>query len=146
MDAMKPMRTNLARKSRAYDEDGRCAPRSLPGGIYCSPRCGGRCTRREFDRATAEAAALAKRMGEGWEPRVWENLGWHYEVHKGAAVIHVTIDRNAKGSPVVGYWADIQTAKQFIADAKEPEDALGFAIQDARSAERKIANDLLTII
>lgn len=25
-----------------------------------------------------DAKALCARMGEGWEPRVWENLGWHY--------------------------------------------------------------------
>lgn len=33
-------------------------------------------------RASAEdaAAALAERLGPGWIPRVWENLGWHFAV------------------------------------------------------------------
>jgi len=34
--------------------------------------------------ATKRAAALRKRMkGTGWKQRVWENLGWQYEVTNG---------------------------------------------------------------
>lgn len=50
------------------------------GAIYCSPACGGGCTWAAFQEATGNADALAKRIGGGWKPRVWENLGWHYSV------------------------------------------------------------------
>ena len=48
------------------------------GDAYCSPACGGGCTQEAFQEATRLAAALAQRLGQGWEPNVWENLGWHY--------------------------------------------------------------------
>ena len=50
------------------------------GHIYCSPACGGRCTREAFEISTQRAKALCRRMGSGWKPKVWENLGWHYKV------------------------------------------------------------------
>jgi hypothetical protein len=34
--------------------------------------------KQEAERA---AAKLLRRMGPGWKPRIWENLGWHFEVH-----------------------------------------------------------------
>lgn len=49
------------------------------GITYCSPGCGGGCTHAAFVQATADAEALAKRLGPSWVPHVWENLGWHYE-------------------------------------------------------------------
>lgn len=49
------------------------------GKTYCSPACGGSCTQAAHDKAQREASKLAKRLGKGWKPRVWENLGWHYK-------------------------------------------------------------------
>jgi hypothetical protein len=51
---------------------------ALVGEKYCSPACGGGCTKEAHDRAQERAAALAWQLGEGWRPRVWENLGWHH--------------------------------------------------------------------
>lgn len=48
------------------------------GELYCSPGCGGGCTWEAYERATDHASLLALRLGDGWEPRVWENLGWHW--------------------------------------------------------------------
>ena len=62
------------------------------GDIYCSPACGGKCTKKKFDIATREAQRLAAQLGKGWEPHVWENLGWHYEVRCGG----MTVDRRDK--------------------------------------------------
>ncbi|KKL25037.1 hypothetical protein LCGC14_2409320 [marine sediment metagenome] len=50
------------------------------GGRYCAPACGRGCTAREHDLAEAKAEVLARALGPGWEPEVWENLGWHYSV------------------------------------------------------------------
>lgn len=51
------------------------------GLTYCSPACGGGCTIMAFDACTIAARELAERLGPGWEPRVAENLGWHYSAH-----------------------------------------------------------------
>lgn len=50
------------------------------GDLYCAPACGGRCTLADFSKASKAAKALARNLGKGWRGRVWENLGWHYEV------------------------------------------------------------------
>ena len=54
------------------------------GQIYCSPACGAGCTYDAYLKANSDAEALAsvcaKRIGGVWNPRVWENLGWRWEV------------------------------------------------------------------
>lgn len=125
-------------------------PRNLPGGIYCSPRCGARCTKAAHDKAVADAKALAARMGDGWAPVVWENLGWHWEITKGdskdghscrGALLEITPNHKLVG----GYTAWFQGAKQFLAEGKEPEDALGFLIQDIRTFLRRIDDELRSV-
>lgn len=118
-------------------------PINGPNGTYCSPACGFKCTRHAYERAMREADALAIRLGPGWEPRVWENWGWHYEAIKGAARVHPT----SLSNPIVGDWVIngytcfFNTARQVVTHAETPEDALGFAIQEARGIERQIAKD-----
>lgn len=72
----------------------------LNGNVFCSPACGGRCKKTDYDRATELAGILATKLGRGWVPRVWENLGWYFEVKKGAAT--VSLESGGK------YTADIQ--------------------------------------
>lgn len=52
-------------------------------GTYCSPWCGMGCTFAAFEKATADAEALATQLGPNWEPHVWENMGWHYSAMHG---------------------------------------------------------------
>jgi len=59
------------------------------GPLYCSPACGRGCTRAEYDAAVAGADALVERLGEGWAPRVWENLGWHYSAKSVDGIVEV---------------------------------------------------------
>lgn len=116
----------------------------LDGDVYCAPRCGVKCTKAAFDQATAEAAALAARMGDGWEPHIWENGGWNYQVAKGCAIIRVDRKGTARdpGWSIVGYsaWVEFHEIDagcgtiQFIEKAETPEDALGIATQRANSA------------
>lgn len=121
---------------------------SADGEFYCSPRCGGGrfCRRRWYDHAVRAGNDLAARMGTSWEPRVWENLGWHYSVRKGVVELHVDEDRNSPeidgGYPVRGYTAFVNSAKQFVSSAETPEDALGFATQEALSVLSRIRDDL----
>lgn len=48
------------------------------GEIYCSPGCGGNCRLEAHTLAIRNSKSLARKMGAGWKPRVWENLGWHH--------------------------------------------------------------------
>ena len=115
------------------------------GIYYCSPRCGFQCTRLAFEKATEEAQTLAARMGDGWEPNVWENWGWHYEVIKGIAKIAPNVSGDTVGGHwiIKSYWCSIGGIEydervtvnipQFQATALSPESALGFATQDMRT-------------
>lgn len=124
-------------------------PKLSPDGEhYCSPACGGGtfCKKSWFDQAESEANALAERMGAGWEPCVWENLGWHYSVRRGNATIH---PRRTQGGPVLSYAAWIepgisihQHTVQFIQSADTPDDALGFATQEARTFMSRLSDTL----
>lgn len=116
------------------------------GAFYGSPRCcgGTLCTWAAFERATKEADALARRMGDGWEPVVWENLGWHYEVRKGCCTVSPTVTGGATDAKwkIDGYRAHFDNITQITAYAEMPENALGFATQDARTMARRIVDDL----
>lgn len=63
------------------------------GIFYCSPACGGNCTRSAFNSATKCAEDLKKfldnTVGGKWRTHVWENLGWHCEVVQGTLSIHI---------------------------------------------------------
>ncbi|KKM39536.1 hypothetical protein LCGC14_1564420 [marine sediment metagenome] len=115
-------------------------PRKLPGGVYCSRACGIGCKRKDYDQAVASAAKLAARMGVGWLPHVWENLGWHYEVTKGVASIH------PPGGRVTTYSIYFNTIPQIVLNAETPEDAAGFAVQRARGNALRIAADSAALL
>ena len=38
-----------------------------------------KCTHADFEGATKRAEELFKKLGKGWKPRVWENMGWFWE-------------------------------------------------------------------
>lgn len=119
----------------------------LRGSIYCAPRCGRGCTKAEYDAAVKAADALARVMGAGWEPEVWENLGWHYAAKKGVASVSPNIWRPLNKRPkIISYTVCFNSAHQVVTKADTPEDALGFAIQEARGIERKIAADCAALL
>lgn len=98
-------------------------PPVLKGKTYCAPWCGRGCTKAEYNRALAGATALARRLGAGWKPRVWENLGWHFEADKGVMSVMV----NRYGSSV-SHTCYLNTNPQFIAKDKSPKKAVALAI------------------
>lgn len=81
----------------------------LKGKVYCSSACGGGCTKKAHEKAVRESDKLAKTLGKGWKPRVWENLGWHWQVIKGnIEVTNCTFDKKTE------YQAWLQTSPQII--------------------------------
>lgn len=71
----------------------------LNGNIFCSPACGHKCKLADYEKAIKAANTLVSVLGDGWEPEVWENGGWHYCVFRGDA--KVSPDR-------AGYIASIE--------------------------------------
>lgn len=115
------------------------------GDVYCSTACGFGCKRAAYDRAVLEADVLAKKLGAGWAPKVWENCGWNYEAVKGAA--KVSPRRRPHGAltgdwSVVGYTCYLHTDKQRIADAKTPKRAVDLAITKALEGLQKTLEDI----
>jgi hypothetical protein len=122
-------------KDKVHDADSWVA-RDLPGGIYCAPRCGCKCTREDYERACRDGAEIAAALGDGWTVRVWENGGWHCEVVKGIA----RVDRDYEipySSPrkISGYsaWLNSEVCGQIIVHGADPVEALGLAMQEART-------------
>ena len=120
---------------------------SLParrrGDIYCAPWCGGGCTWAEHEAARERAEALAKRLGPGWKTRVWENLGWHSEVHDSTGFWKVHI--NVSSGKVRGYTAYLGEGGggRWAEGAETPEKAIKKVLDVARgelaSLEKLIA-------
>lgn len=110
---------------------------SADGVHYCSPSCGGGkfCTKEQYDLAVERSNKLAADLGEGWEPHVWENLGWHYSVHNGDIKIHA---HHYKVTGETSYTAWIEPGAktgnkliQIIESSSDPHEALGIAKQKA---------------
>ena len=91
-------------------------PRDLPGGGYCSPACGAGCSREDHERAVASARGLAARLGDGWEPVVWENQGWYWQARCGVHEV------NPEPGDTWSAW--FQGAVQVVAEGPTPEAAL----------------------
>ena len=53
----------------------------------------------EYKLAVKRADELVVQMGDGWEPEVWENLGWHSRIVRSHCTIHIHQDT---------YWIDLQ--------------------------------------
>ncbi len=76
----------------------------LNGKVYCSPACGAKCLKVDFDLATEGANALVVQLGSGWMPHVWENFGWHFEAKKRGAT--VSVDSNGLYEATIRFWMD----------------------------------------
>jgi hypothetical protein len=83
------------------------------GQVYCSPACGRGCTRLAFEKATACAKTLA-RLLPGFEPRVWENLGWHWEVCCGSLTVGPRVGRGYSATYDSIIWVDGRTPKAAL--------------------------------
>ena len=112
------------------------------GSLYCSPACGMGCTRADYEAALHDGAALAKQMGPGWIPDVWENLGWYYSVTKGVVVIHPHIFRGQ----LLSYTAYFNSIKQLTAQGGTPEEALVDVLKKAKAMHKQIIQDLTVFI
>lgn len=56
----------------------------------CSDWCGHGCTQEQYDLAVLNADKLVEQLGQGWVPRVHENMGWHYGVVSSSGTVKVS--------------------------------------------------------
>lgn len=100
------------------------------GTVFCSPACGGDCTHAQYTEAHHRAAQLVSTLGSGWYPRVWENLGWHWEAYYGpktntTASLTITQDTHAGDLLLIAhhahgsYTAHGSDAKKLLAAARK---------------------------
>jgi hypothetical protein len=97
--------------------------------------------RVDYEKAARAAERLSIRLGKGWLPHVWENLGWHWEVVRGLDPNDVwngsgLVVRHRKHDNTYEVELRQQTEAgfdQFFAIASTPEDAIGQVRQDVRT-------------
>jgi hypothetical protein len=93
------------------------------GDTYCSSACGGRCTWGAYERACAAGAELAAGLGPLFEPRIWENIGWHYAAHTADRCI--TIHTHAGSNDYTAYVnADGKGGGRWLGHGTTPRAAL----------------------
>lgn len=107
------------------------------GRRFCSPHCGGGCMHAAYLKAHTQADRLVKRLGQGWQSQVWENLGWHWAVVRGAVRVKVNQDGT--------YRAELGDAgHQFIGEGEtlvEAISAMRTRSLAALQALNKLIND-----
>lgn len=93
------------------------------GDVFCAPACGHKCKLADFERASASAAALVAELGDGWQPRVWENFGWNFSAEKGTATVEYS---EAGGHFTASIDAGVfrQRHEQFRASGSSPRAAM----------------------
>lgn len=112
MKKLKP----LSWKPRLYEKN--------LGRRYCSPACGHDCMHADFRLAKRNGEQMARALGVGWKPRIWENLGWHYSAVKGTAEVHRFGPRSHWCSFMIG-------GRQYQGNGRTPKAALGRAREAA---------------
>lgn len=73
------------------------------GDTYCSPACGARCRHSEYLAARRRARDAVRQLGDAWQARTWENLGWFSEARSRTAdmAVHIDVDHM---TGAVQYW------------------------------------------
>ena len=94
------------------------------GEIYCAPACGRGCTHAEYAKAISESDGYAQHLGAGWKTRVFENLGWHWELISPSG--RLTVSPHYREKKLESFTASIQmkNGPGFHANDKRPRAAI----------------------
>ncbi len=107
------------------------------GDAYCSPRCGGGpviCSIKRYEHAVDVANEVARDLGHGWKPEVFENLGWHARVVSPCGRINISLPTRPD---VTGYMAflgpkKIQPGGKWAERGRTPREAIENVLNAAR--------------
>lgn len=100
------------------------------GLIYCAPACGHGCTQIQYGTAIHQAMALAMKLGPGWEPNVWENLGWHYKAISPCGLIKV---HKPQDGLYTAFFGTPDSGGRWFADNRTPKGAVAAVIAVAQA-------------
>lgn len=121
----------------------RWTPVDGPGGRYCSPACGRSCTKAEYLVAQRMAAELCADLGDGWEPVVHENLGWHYGARKGKMTVNPPYGRAFLGDRNgTTHTCFFNIHPQIVTQDPDPRQAVASALTQARLKMRENEEEL----
>ncbi len=111
-------------------------------GRYCAPACGFHCKVEDYVKAEQRAKTLARRLGKGWTPDVWENLGWHYAVISpcGRIKVHPSISGGDASLAFLGERGS--SGGRWSQHGATPEKAIANVIRSAKAELRKIGATL----
>ena len=112
------------------------------GDTYCAPACGHGCTVDEYFDAKRDGSNLARRLGEDWSYRVWENLGWHYHATSSCGRLKVSAWSNGEGFTAFLGEPGQGLGGRWAKHAATPEQAVYDVVAEAHCAFDEIA-DLL---
>lgn len=102
--------------------------------IVCAERCGRNCTRAEYLAVAAQAEQAEKEAGEGWEARVWDNLGWHWQLEALDGLVQVIPPRYGLRE----WCCFIQTTPQHIAHGATMRGAVRNALKMLEDRRREL--------
>lgn len=110
------------------------------GAIFCSPACGFQCTVSAHEKAKKSASDLVKKMGPGWQARVWENLGWHWNAvsKNGYLKIHPS-----SGEGYTAFLGEKGGGGKWAQHGRTPQEAIAAVVLQARE-ELSLIERLLT--
>lgn len=99
----------------------------------CADWCGRGCTKEEYDQAVVDADNLVALLGntDAWEPRVWENMGWHYSA-EAVSGDHASVSSHGFDP---GYFAIVE---RWSADGATPKAALNAVLRIVRAERDKL--------
>lgn len=90
---------------------------------------------RQYLNAKANGKRLAKRLGRGWKPEEWENLGWHFKVTSpcGRIKVHAGLGHYAAFLGEPG-----SSGGPYCEDGRTPEAAIKNVVATAKARLSKI--------
>lgn len=113
------------------------------GSRYCSPACGSGCTVQAYEYAVTSASALARHLGPGWTPQVWENMGWYWGARSPSGRVQVYPPHPRAGSQ---YRAFLGLTKgpggRWFAQGRTPRSAVRNVVAIAQK-EARIIEDIV---
>ena len=86
------------------------------------------------EQATRKAAALVKRLGAGWTPEVWENLGWCYSAASPCDRVWVSQSGETSFLALLGDPEEHRHAGIWSANGKTPKAAVKAVVAQGRAA------------